>query len=335
MKFGAFIVAALVAGAVLGQEFELKNDRLVDGSTGAVQVGFIAHEIGAAVLNTDAAKFPLRILRVQIMWLSYSGGMTDVEAAAIHIYKGGGETPPNPILQTTLEGPIMKDGGLNEFDMTPYNIVMDKGPFTVGLEFLTSPDIFNGPSLVSDTNGCQAKKSLIYDLNDHKWHDACSYGMSGNIAIRVIAEYAGAQTTISGKVNLGGGFVGSPNGVPVTVDIKNGSTLVDTQSSTLDATGAYSVTTHNTGTYDLVLKSTHWLAEKKPGVTMSGALTADWLLQRNGDVNNTNTIDLFDVTGALIDWGATGSPADVDGSGTVNLFDLNLILLGFGEVGAS
>jgi len=328
------LAAATMCGVLaVAQQFELKNDRLVDGSTAAIQLGFAAGDIGCAVLNTSPGNFPLRIVKVQIFWLSGTGGMSNVEQGSINFYNGGGQATPNPLLITKLDGPIMQDGGFNEFDITPYNIVINQGPFSVGLEFLSTPDQFNGPSMVTDTLGCQSLKNIIYDIITHKWYNACSFGISGNLAIRVIGEFAGDAATVTGKVNLGGSYIGQVEGTPVTITILSGQTVVDTQVATLDEDGHYSIFTHNLGTFDVRAKASHWLSEKATGVNLQPTTTLNFTLNRNADVDGNNVVDLFDLNKMLVDFTKTTSIADVDGSGQVDALDLNLALTFFGQAG--
>ncbi len=329
---GLSVLTAL-AGTAIAQEFELRNDSLVDGATGAIQAGFAPGDIGAAVFNTSPSNFPLKIKRVQIMWYSLNPPQADQEQGAINFYQGGAENPPTPILVRSLGGPIMRDGGLNEFDVSGENIVFNSGPFAVGLLFVNPVNPLLGPSLVTDTNGCQSGKNLIYDPSIG-WTNGCILGISGDLVIRVICEYVGQSADIAGQVQLGS-WVGDTSQLSVELTLKSGGQVVETVTAPLDAFGAYSVTVHNVGTFDVVARVARWLSEKKTGVTIGGATQLNWSLPRNGDVSLDNAIGLDDLNTVLINFAKTNAAhADVDGSGQVNLVDLNTVLTFFGQSGA-
>lgn len=324
---------AALAGVVSAQEFELRNDSLVDGGTGAIQAGFAPGDIGAAVFNTSPSNFPLKIKRVQIMWYSLNPPQADQEQGAINFYQGGAENPPSPILVRSLGGPIMRDGGLNEFDVSGENIVFESGPFAVGLLFVNPVNPTMGPSLVTDTNGCQAGKNLIYDPSIG-WTNGCILGISGDLVIRVICEYVGQSADIVGQVQLGS-WVGDTSQLGIELTLKSGDQVVETLSAPLDAFGMYSATAHHVGTYDVVARVGHWLSEKKLAVELGGATEINWSLPRNGDMSLDNAIGLDDLNMVLINFARTDAAhADVDGSGQVNLVDLNTVLTFFGQFGA-
>lgn len=53
-----------------------------------------------------------------------------------------------------------------------------------------------------------------------------------------------------------------------------------------------------------------------------------------GDINSDNNIDILDINEILKDYGnspPTNPKADLDGSGTVNLLDINIILKNYGK----
>ncbi len=217
---GVILLTWAGAGAV-AEEVELRNDGLMNGGSGNVQAGFAAHEIGAAVFNPPSNYFPLQIKHVQIFWRSAFGGQGDRLEEAIRFYQGG---LPNPQLVTSLQGPILTDGFLNDFDVTPLNIVFNNGPFSVGLEFTDprspSPDPFM-PSLVTDS-GCQNGKNMIFAIPPSAWFNACSLGVSGDFVIRVIVETAVTPPEIAcryGNVNSG---AGGPPAVVLTVNGSSG-----------------------------------------------------------------------------------------------------------------
>jgi len=126
-----------------------------------------------------------------------------------------------------------------------------------------------------------------------------------------------------------------PNGKSAEVIVRNGSTT-ETNNVVLDAGGNYLVISHIPGTVEVLAKSDHWLRNKVSGVsTLTGSASGVNMQLTNGDVDNSNDINIFDLNGVLIKFGQTGEPEDLDGSGGVDIFDLNLTLVGFGQVGQS
>lgn len=141
-----------------------------------------------------------------------------------------------------------------------------------------------------------------------------------------------APNTISGKVILDT-FAGKVAGAPLTLELKTGSTVVETVSTTVTAYGDYYASFANAGSFDVVAKAGHWLAEKHAMVTVGPGTKLDWAMAGNGDLFPDNRIDLFDVTQVLTGWGDPSG--DADGSGLGDIFDLNMVLINFGLVGAS
>lgn len=188
MRFMILSVLALATTGVAQEEIELKNDSLVDGGTVAVQLGFVPGEIGAATFHAPDDLFPLQVLRVQFFWTSFQGGQPDSLQEAILVYEGALPNPGLPIFESA--GPTMVDGFMNEFDLSPFNIIIEEpGPFTVGLQF--SKDAPNGnqfaPSLVTDIDGCQFGLNPIHAIPGG-WLDICLFGVSGDLVIRAIVQ---------------------------------------------------------------------------------------------------------------------------------------------------
>jgi len=141
---------------------------------------FVAGEEAGAVFTLPAAVYPVEILKVGIGWGSIQGGSGASLEEAIHIYAGGLPNPGTPIF--TLPGPQLVDGAINEFDLAPLpgDIVIASGPFTVTLEFFnTNAGDFYAPSVVSDGNGCQSGKNVIFAIPGG-WLNACSAGVTGD-----------------------------------------------------------------------------------------------------------------------------------------------------------
>jgi hypothetical protein len=147
---------------------------------------FVAGEEAGAVFTAPAADYPIEILRVGIAWASQFGTSGGTIEDAIHIYHAG---LPNPGPRYfTLPGPVLQDGAINEFNLEPLSgeILVPSGQFTVTLEFLISnAGDFFAPSVMTDGNGCQSGKNVIY-ANPGGWLNACSAGISGDWVFYVV-----------------------------------------------------------------------------------------------------------------------------------------------------
>ncbi len=176
----AWLALAALPGTARAQCAEAPPLANYTGTTRIACPCFVPTEQAGVVLTAPAGDYPLEILRVGIAWGSQFGGSPQSLEEAIHIYAGGLPNPGTPIF--SLPGPVMTDGFLNEFDLEPLpgEITVMSGPFTVALEFLNqnAGDIY-APSVVSDGNGCQAGKNVVY-AQPGGWSDACGLGVSGD-----------------------------------------------------------------------------------------------------------------------------------------------------------
>jgi hypothetical protein len=149
--------------------------------TGGGQIAcpcFAPNEQAGSVFTLPANQYPIQILKVGVGWGSAFGGTGQSIEEALHVYAGGLPNPGTPIF--SLIGPVLNDGFINEFNLTPGNITIASGPFTVALELLnnSASDIF-APTLVHDGNGCQAGKNVVYQVPGG-WTSACALGVSGD-----------------------------------------------------------------------------------------------------------------------------------------------------------
>ena len=141
-------------------------------------------------------------------------------------------------------------------------------------------------------------------------------------------EPISSGTTVSGVVTLPDV---DPAGNTVTIEVRNGATVVETHNVTLGAGGSYSFSTAQTGTKNLSFSSSHYLRKNLNGVTMGSGSPSVALV--NGDVDGSNNVDLsdylllsgaFDSTSSSSNWLAS---ADLNEDGSVDLSDY-LILVG-------
>jgi len=207
VKLGCVAAAALsiAVSQAMGQEIVLQNDSLEDGDEGAIQLGFVGGEIGAATFHPDEELFPLWIKRVQILWFSFFGEAPDILQDAILIYDG--DLPDPGGVEFEALGPVLTDGFLNEFDISSFNLVFNQpSPITAGLAFsedgAPNGNIFS-PSLVTDTDGCQPGLNPIFALPGG-WKDLCSFGASGDLVIRLVVEPVGCSADVNddGELNI-------------------------------------------------------------------------------------------------------------------------------------
>jgi hypothetical protein len=144
----------------------------------------------------------------------------------------------------------------------------------------------------------------------------------------------------SGTVTLGGWSV-SPNGVPVTIEIKDaGNAVVQSATVNLDASGNYSlIPTVAPGTYTVTAKASHWLRKAAAGVTITPQGFTQSFTLVNGDVNGDNAVTLGDFADLRAAFGSSsGDPnwnpaADLNGDGAVTLADFAILRGNFGQAG--
>lgn len=240
MHLGQLAWAAPVAAAVVfsvpvvAEEIVVQNDRLADGGTAAICPCFVSGEEAAVWLTSPCDG---NIVAVQIFWSTQFGGAKPSLEDSIEILAAGDHPIPGPLLQNgfppfqpaILEGPLLVNGGLNEFryfdenNTVPLSIPVQTGEtFVVSLRFFNANagDLF-APSIASDANGCQPGKNAVFALPGG-WTNACALGVSGDWVIRAVVDCApgppGACCLPSGDcdvldsaacTNAGGAFQGS------------------------------------------------------------------------------------------------------------------------------
>lgn len=188
-QMAAFLAAGLLAAGAPAALAQCPAEVTVQGFTGSGRVVcpcFVPGEEAGAVFTAPLNEYPLEILRVGIAWGSQFGGTPSSLEQALHVYAGAPPNPGSPVF--TLEGPVLNDGAINQFDLAPLpgEIRIDSGPFAVTLEFrnANAGNIF-APSVVSDGNGCQAGRNVVR-LDTGSWSDACALGVTGDWVIFVV-----------------------------------------------------------------------------------------------------------------------------------------------------
>jgi hypothetical protein len=202
-RIPVFVLLAVGWFAASAVQAQCVTEPRLDNFTGAGEVVcpcFVTGEQAGAVFDLPPGEFPIEIVKVGIGWGSQSGGNPDQLEEAIKIYEGGLPNPGAPIF--TVEGPVLTDGVINEFDIgiLPGEAIINSGPFTVTLQFLEQSTLF-GPSVIHDGNGCQLGRNAIFAIPGG-WNDACLLGVSGDWVFYVFYR----------KLDCGPG--GAPGSVP-------------------------------------------------------------------------------------------------------------------------
>jgi len=141
---------------------------------------------------------------------------------------------------------------------------------------------------------------------------------------------------LNGKARLEG-RQGLPLGVPLTLKLLSGNTVVQTISTTLDAYGRFSERVDTPGSYTLKAKAGTYLSVSLPNVSIApqGFAYRELAFAINGDVNGDDVIDDADLLAVLFSFGQTGSDLseDLNNDGMVDDADLLIVLFNFGAGG--
>ena len=204
-------VVPIIAGAMAVSVFagdppcndvETKIDSLVDGSEANICVCFVSDEVAMTILDVPPGEDAI-LSKVQIFWESYFGGQPDSIEYAIVVFNLNQTGPVNPATFAPLcseeqgcilLGPVMQDGGLNQFEFRPSNIALPFNRFGIGLVFLTDQSKGNPfyiPSVVSDDDGHNNKGGIVRNwvfASGLGWYSSQALGVSGDWVIRALVE---------------------------------------------------------------------------------------------------------------------------------------------------
>ncbi|MGD8628581.1 MAG: FlgD immunoglobulin-like domain containing protein [bacterium] len=244
-----------------------------DGTGAVVCPCFIAGEEAGVVLDAPAEHYPIEILRVGIGWASQLGGSPQSLEQALHIYGSGLPAPGTPVF--TLEGPVLSDGYINEFDLEPLagEIILDSGPFTFTLEFLNdnAGNIY-APSVYSDGNGCQAGKNAVFAVPGG-WYDACVLGVTGDWVMYAVYRQVNCGAGVCEEVIASGDLavLTSPEPNPFTSETRLEFVLTRDQSVDLAAydVNGRRVSTIARGMYPAGSHSEDWSGLASDGTRLS------------------------------------------------------------------
>ncbi|MCP4632826.1 MAG: T9SS type A sorting domain-containing protein [candidate division Zixibacteria bacterium] len=182
-----------VFSTAFAAEVTIQNDSVEDFGLAMVVGDFVAGEHGGVRLTAPSDG---DIVAVQVLWLEGTPGHGQSIEQAIHIYDGSSFPSPGTELETIV-APVMTPGAMNEFryldenQMFPLNVPVTAGQqFYVTLEFANPTDVGSGgPSVVRDTDGCQAGSNVLYAIPGG-WLNFCLI-ISGDIAIRAVLDTEG------------------------------------------------------------------------------------------------------------------------------------------------
>lgn len=224
---GALILAVLLTMAVpsLASDVILKLDSLADGSTAVVQGGFVEGETGGVILAAQAGQYPVTLKELQVFVEKQPSVPFTSVTVQLRVWSTStvsGTSPSLPSAVYTSPQLAFTAGAFNVWDISSANLVLN-GPFTVGCTVIDTNFISflagNQPNLVTDNNGCQGGKNWVRQTNG-QWANLCSFGVSGDLAIRVKASTANGtgqfnsfpnglagnfSPTLSGSGSLAGG----------------------------------------------------------------------------------------------------------------------------------
>jgi hypothetical protein len=148
-----------------------------------------------------------------------------------------------------------------------------------------------------------------------------------------VDDFSHKPSSIQGTVVLEN-YSGNITDIPITVILNGASYTLN-----LDADGKFTIPNVVEGTYDILIKASHWLAKIACGVNVSGVTNIGIVTVINGDVVNNNEIDFSDINAVRAAYGSFpgdltwNERADVDGSDEVDFTDINIVRSKYGEIG--
>ena len=184
------------------------NDSLpMLGGTVACQAGFVTNEIGAAVFSVPPADG--RVLLLEAQWWVCDGsglGLAGPRPMSVQVFGSGG---PDPGLPSYASPAVSASPGfLNTWPLEGEGQSFGPGEdFTLGIQLLDGGLFGLFTVLATDVDGCQPGKNLIFAIPGG-WTDACSFGVSGDLIVRV-------KVLTEGPANYGLGTPGTAGLTPV------------------------------------------------------------------------------------------------------------------------
>lgn len=148
-----------------------------------------------------------------------------------------------------------------------------------------------------------------------------------------------ANVNVAGRVLLQN-WLGDYTYPPLHIYLANGGIIREEHEVNMNASGQFSFETALRGSFDIWVKSTHWLARRRDAITITDAGVSGLNYSLiNGDADPDNEVNLVDWGRATAAFGTiVGDPgfdwwADLNGDDEVNLVDLGIISANFGQAG--
>ena len=183
---GTCLAVLALAGPAAAQNVVLQNDSVTDFSSVVIQAGFASNERAASWLTATCSG---ELTSVRIFWQSLTGGAPASLQDSINISEPGVFPEPGSLIRS-LSGPQLIDGVLNEFSLVPAVPITDGEQVVVDMRFLDGPPA-TGPSVVTDSDGCQANSNAVFAIPPGLWIDPCLLGISGDFVIRAVLQCNG------------------------------------------------------------------------------------------------------------------------------------------------
>jgi len=187
-----FLAAMFAAGTAWSTEVTVKNDSLLNNSSGVIEAGFASGEIAASWLTSPCTG---NIVAVQILWTSVSPNGSQIVEDSLDIYRSGSFPVPGALAQN-IGAPQLTNGVINEYryldenNTIPLSVAVTQNEtFIVALTFADPPPAV-GPSVVRDTDGIQPNRNAIYaDISGtFFWLPSSTLGVNGDWVIRAVVD---------------------------------------------------------------------------------------------------------------------------------------------------
>jgi hypothetical protein len=123
--------------------------------------------------------------------------------------------------------------------------------------------------------------------------------------------------------------------ISLTVKLSQSGSVVRTETVRTDASGVFTITDIEPGTYDAWVKHSHTLAQCADGVQIAagGLTTVDFGTLLEGDANDDNFIDIVDFSIWKSLFGTSDPTADFNNDGIVDIVDFSMWKVNFGQSG--
>ncbi len=272
-----------VTASVRAVETLIKNDSLVDFSSGNIQLGFVANESAAAWLEAPCDG---DLIAVQVFWRSANVNTAPSIEQGITISTAGVFPEPGESLENIV-GTVLNDGVFNEYRfLDENNVVPLIVPVTAGETYVVSFQFENTPtasgaSLVTDTDGCQTGKNAIFAIPPNVWFDSCLLGVTGDFVIRAVVDCP----VVTNEVDLSVIQTANPVSYTAGQDLSFQITVSNSGPASANATSVIDF-------FPAQLSGVDWICTPNNGATCNNAI---------GSGNLTESVNLPANSGVVID----------------------------------